>query len=264
MDNDGTPPRLDSTVINRRFPKRVNTKVVVSGNLLQLYYFDESIVIENGAKNTRGRTGIVDRSSEYKARSLHKGRNIIRCLVQANFNAEAKFITLTFNDKNLFDTKSIKQCDEKFRLFIRRLKFKYPHFKEYLMVREFQNRGVVHYHIIANLPYIAKDDLAKMWGHGFVWINEITNVFGIGAYLSKYLTKDMIDIRFKGFKTYIASRNLKRPVVYYGEEAESMKNELVDKSDFPSYEGTYKSQCNGFVYFSEYNLTQLPARESKK
>ena len=264
MDNDGTPPRLDSTVINRQYPDYVYRKVVVSNNILEDFNFDEPIRINGGVKNNQHtKRGENSRGEEYCGRSVHKARNTIRRLAQCNFNEDDKFLTLTLNNDNDFNIESIKECDAEFRLFIRALRRRFRELK-YIAVREFQKRGAVHYHILTNFPYIPKQELAEIWGHGFVQINAVTNVFGIGAYISKYLSKEFGGTRFKGVKTYITSRNLERPTFYYGDDADEIYKELVKQSEMPSFENTFKSKYNGFVYFSEYNLTQLPARESKK
>jgi hypothetical protein len=263
MSDPWGSPRLDSTVINRQYSNYVYKKVVVSGNLVEEYFYDEPLRINGGIKDNPNRKKKNNqRSEEYKGRSINIARNTIRRLVQANFGKDSKFLTLTLNNQNAFDITSIKECDTKFRLFIRSLRLRFADLK-YLAVREFQTRGAVHYHLIVNLPFILNDDLANIWGHGFIKINEIDNVFGIGVYISKYLSKDFGDVRFKGVKTYVASRNLKRPVVYYGEEADSILKEVIKPKELPSFENSYKSVRNGYVYFSEYNLTQPILSEEK-
>ena len=256
MDNDGTFPRLDSTVINRQYFDYVYKKVIISGNLLEEYSYDEPIRINGGTKNKLNkRKSDAERTSEYKGRSINRAQNTIRRLVQANFGEYSKFITLTLNNQNTFDIKSIKECDLRFRLFIRSLRIKNPDLK-YVVVREFQKkRGAVHYHLITNLPFIQKEELAEIWGRGFIRINKVTDTRGIGGYISKYLSKEFGDVRFKGVKTYIASRNLKRSLVYYGEEAERILKQMIKPKELPSFEKPYRSKCNGMVYFSEYNLS---------
>lgn len=255
MNNPKVPLRLDSTVIKRQFSDSISTKVVVSGNLVEVYYFEHPIKIGHGKNNNFSKSKVESkRSTEYKGRSIHKARNIIRRLAQANFGKEDKFLTLTLNNSNDFDIKNIKECDVKFRLFIRSIKRKYPNHK-YIAVREFQKRGAVHYHLISNLPYIANEELASIWGHGFTKIKGVDNPSGIGAYISKYLSKDFEDPRFRGVKTYIASRNLTRPVIYYGDEAESITKEILRPNEMPTFENTYKDINKKFIYFSEYNLS---------
>jgi hypothetical protein len=255
MNDPWGSPRLDSTVINRQFPRRVNKKIVISGSLLEVFDYEKPLVIENGVKNNPNKGESSIRNSEYKARSIHKAQTTIKRLVQSNFNSEAKFLTLTFNNDCDFDITSIDECDVKFRLFIRSLNRRYPNL-EYTAVREFQKRGAIHYHLIVNLPYILNDELAEIWGHGFIKIRKVSNVFGIGFYLSKYLKKEFADPRFKGKKAYITSRNLKKPLVYYGDEARSILEEILKSEDQPKYKDIYQSEYNGVVNFSEYNLTQ--------
>lgn len=54
----------------------------------------------------------------------------------------------------------------------------------------------------------------EIWGHGFVKINAIDKVDNLGAYITKYMTKDKADDRLKTEKGYLCSRNLQRPKIY--------------------------------------------------
>jgi len=58
-----------------------------------------------------------------------------------------------------------------------------------LAVIQFQDRGAIHYHMMSDLPYIPKAKLSKIWGNGFIKINDITNVDNVGAYLIGYMNK---------------------------------------------------------------------------
>jgi len=87
----------------------------------------------------------------------------------------------------------------------------------YLAVPELQKRGAIHYHVIYfDLPYIAgiKSIFAKSWGHGHVQIKAIRHVRNVGAYVSKYFSKQWAQSRLFGGKNYFSSEGLFQPEVY--------------------------------------------------
>lgn len=194
----------------------------------------------------------------YKQHSI-KRRNNIRRYLTSNFNAHDKFFTLTFSNNET----DIKKCNYLFNKFIKRLKYNYnlKNFK-YLAVIEFQTRGAIHYHMICNLPYIPQKELQNLWGNGFIWINDISNVDNVGAYVVKYMNKDMADSRLQGCNAYLRSNNLKKPVEisnlqkdnkdvfqFYNNMLENMIKKVV-----PSYESDYNNEFLGNVHYRQYKL----------
>lgn len=169
-------------------------------------------------------------------------------------------MTLTFNDQHDFDIKDVKQCNEAFDRFMKRLRRRYQNI-EYVAVIEFQDkndRGAVHYHMICNLPYIKKSELSDLWGCGFIKINQIEKVDNIGAYVIKYMNKDIDDDRLQGLKAYNCSRGLRRPVELKSWE-DADRDALRDigqaiESMTPSYEATYESDKAGHIEYRQYNL----------
>ncbi len=266
MNDVWGPPRLVSTVISRNEERCVFDKVVMTDRKLRYYYFPKHIRVGKHEKRTRRKNNSENiRKTEYVERSIYRARNTICLLAENNFDYKSKFLTLTFRDTKKFDIKSIKECDKKFRIFIKKLRSEYPNII-YLMVREFQERGAVHYHILITLPYVYNDYLAEMWGHGIIFIEPVTDVFGMGVYLSKYLSKAFGDKRFKGCKTYIGSNNLKKPQTFYGSEAKHLVKELINKGVKPCYQNSFGQYFNREIAFSEYNLThpiQFQTEEEK-
>lgn len=199
------------------------------------------------------------REDNYK-QTQRRRKNKIRQLICANFDRLSKFVTLTFNDSMDFDYKDVKACNIAYKLFCQRLKYRYPYLK-YVTVIEFQDkngRGAVHYHMICNLPYIKKSELSEIWGNGFVKINAIDKVDNVGAYVVKYMNKDIDDIRLQGLKAYNCSRGLSRPI-----ELKSWldidRNTISDIKSFlekltPSYASTYESEQAGQIEYLQYNL----------
>ncbi|BBU40798.1 hypothetical protein APP_30900 [Aeribacillus pallidus] len=63
-------------------------------------------------------------------------------------------------------------------------------------------------------------DIAKVWGHGFVDIKVTNHIDNVGAYLSKYMAKDIDnDYFFRNRKYYLCSQGLKRPEILTGSAA---------------------------------------------
>jgi hypothetical protein len=129
-----------------------------------------------------------------------------------------------------------------------------------LAVKQFQGRGAIHYHMLADFSYIEHSELEKIWGKGFVWIKDLLKsnngkpVDNVGAYILKYIDKNIIDRRLMGEKAYFTSRNLVRPEVVYEnlslddcfEKYDLDKNHVVFSNSFMSKE-------NGKVLYFEFN-----------
>jgi len=174
---------------------------------------------------------------EYTQRKEGKKRNdsITRARMQvyriASSNVYAHgdyapvFATLTFAD-NITD---LSQAHIYFKAFTRRLSKKLGCRSKYIAVPEFQKRGAVHYHVIYfNLPWVDKVDFEKLlWRYGMARLKASTSSFdkdiqNVAAYMSKYMSKDMIDSRMYGRKLYFCSRGIFRPVFEYAQH-------IVDK-----------------------------------
>lgn len=213
--------------------------------------------------NTKGgglRDGNGEHREENYKQTQRKRRNKIRQLICANFESSSKFVTLTFNNSMDFDIKDVKACNKAYHEFCKRLRYKYPELK-YVTVVEFQDRndrGAVHYHMICNLPWISKQELSDIWGNGFVKINAIDKVDNVGAYVVKYMNKDIDDIRLQGLKAYNCSKGLNQPQELKSwNEADiayirSVEASIDGKS--PSYVATYESDNAGLIQYEQYNL----------
>ena len=135
---------------------------------------------------------------EYK-QSENRGQNIaglkksfrkIRDLINNNFTGQGNelHVTLTYAE-NMQDTKRLYKD---FVKFWKRYQYKYGKDCDYLTVVEPQGRGAWHFHLLLRQNdveklYIPSDEMASLWGHGFVKIKSLKGVDNIGAYLSAYL-----------------------------------------------------------------------------
>ena len=157
------------------------------------------------------------------------------------------------SEENITD---IKIANVEFKKFIQRLKWSREDFK-YLAVIQFQERGAVHYHMLSDLPYIPKNELVKIWGKGFVKINEIKNVDNVGAYIIGYMNKKIDDKRLLENKSYLISKNLNKAKELYGYQAIKCmdKNDLWNRK--PVYTNSYIAERYGRVTYKEFNLKRL-------
>lgn len=234
--------------------KFYNVKAVWSGSIVELYEYENSIV-KGETNNGSGRS--VEANEENKARhrknTLARARRSVRRLINANVDAwgeKSKFLTLTFAE----NVQDVKQANYEFKKFRQRLEYDLKIKLKYVGVIEFQKRGAIHYHVIFfNLPYIQSNDLERIWGNGFIKINAIDHVDNIGAYITKYMTKDNNDDRLIGKKSYFTSRGLKEPIERYLNEKEiaEVKDKLSHKKVF---EDRFDNEYVGDILYTQYNL----------
>jgi len=161
--------------------------------------------------------------------SLARTRQSIYYLTRSNVGAWGKyppvFLTLTYarNEKNL------SNANEDFRLFMKLLSREVNKKLRYVAVPEFQKRGAVHYHILFfNLPKLKPARVQELWGNGSIRIEKVKGIKNMAAYFAKYLTKDTVDKRMKGFRILKCSRGLVRPQVYYNDDALRVRDTMTD------------------------------------
>jgi len=153
----------------------------------------------------------------------------------------------------------MNKANREFKKFIQRLKYHYGDFK-YLAVVEFQDRGAIHYHMLADFCYIEQKELGKIWGNGFVWINNLLKanngkpVDNIGAYIVKYMNKDTLDERLMGKKSYFTSKYLKRPEIIYEDLClrDCFEKYNLD-GNYQVFHNSFLSKENGWVLYYEFN-----------
>lgn len=237
----------------------VKTKVIISGGVIEVYDYEKPVM--KGYKSNGGRDKEANEEGKEKNRkdSLRRARQEVRRIVNANVGAygeqlTAKFITLTFGD-NVTD---LDVAHYEFKKFIQRLNYLVYGTKvanlRYTAVPEFQKRGAVHYHVVIyNLPYIKADVIEKVWGNGFIKINKIDDVDNVGAYICKYMVKDLDDERLRGRKCYFNSRGLFKPVVIEDEKkTETIKQSLPD--ELMTVSKQYENEHLGKISYRQYNL----------
>lgn len=243
-------------------PIGYDVRVIVSGNVVEVYKYPETIW--RNLQSTSKRSAVTNVSVESlddtllgekmdsRAKSNIRARNTLRRLALANFGSKSKFLTLTF-EENMTD---LDKANKEFKRFIRNIKRNLGDFK-YIAVIEFQNRGAIHYHVLLDIEvYIPHEKLEKWWGNGFIRINSIDHVDNIGAYVIKYMTKEDADERLIGKKSYQCSKNLERPRELIGKNAlEYIEKYIESRGIKKAYSNAYKSKFSDEdVLYAEYNF----------
>lgn len=177
---------------------------------------------QRGRAGSQGKLGVFakrkpsERALKY---SNYRAKQNVMNLINANMPQFNSFITLTYSYPN----NDINLAFAHLKAFIRKLNKVLPVVK-YIAVHELQKDvdfqgklkpfgGSLHFHILANFYYPHKR-LLSMWGQGAVFIKKIqkfAKINNMGAYLSKYLTKDKQDLKYFNQKRFSYSRNLDKP-----------------------------------------------------
>lgn len=216
-----------------------------------------------------------NRIEERRLQTVRDAKNTLRRLATANFKTEDLFVTLTYRDK--FD--DVKEGDKHFKKFIRKMRKEYQQKINYIAVREFTKKGVLHYHVMmdykTNLNLNNKEireqlerDFAVYWEKGFVDIQRMDKhnsknkkyknkaIDNVGAYLTKYFQKSMNDERLEGSKMYLPSKGLKRPRILKNDEALKFLQEKIGIKK-ETFTNSYTSEYLGNIVYKEYNLNRV-------
>lgn len=237
-------------------------KYVITGHILEVYSYDYYIHGKGGFSGTAKGQAEIENALKNYANTNQRRRDKIRRLACTNFNNRYdKFLTLTFTENKT----NIEECNLLFKNFIKRLKYKYNLLcLKYLAVIEFQERGAVHYHVLLNIPYIPHKELQELWGNGFVFVNAISHVDNLGAYILKYMTKDNNDTRLMGKKAYLTSRNLKQEETIVNHDLkdfDKLESKIIQKYNLNDlkavYEANYDTEMLGNCSYKQFNLERI-------
>lgn len=238
--------------------KWYDTKLVKSGAVYELYEYEKSVHLGN--KNNplgRKKQATEEDKKRYRRDTLASAKKTVRRLINANVDAwgqKPKFLTLTFAE-NIQDMKS---ANYEFKKFRQRLEYITQVKLKYVVVVEFQERGAIHYHVVFfNLPYIKHKVLTDLWGQGLIWINAIDDVDNVGAYVSKYMTKNDDSIEktkgLEGKKSYFTSRGLYKPIEYI--DKKKIGQIITDLSEYNYYhiEFEFENEQLGHIHYTQIN-----------
>ena len=255
----------------------VKQKIVISGNVTEVYDYAtgyaSGYTLTDEEKAKRGRKKDV-KSESYEDNRLmviNRAKVNLRRLINCNVNGygeefTSKFVTLTFKE-NIQD---IRAANYEFKKFIKRLNYfmygeKTSRIK-YSVVPEFQKRGAVHYHVIFyNLPFLKADLLSEVWGNGFIKINKLSNVDNVGAYVTKYMSKEATDERLEGEKLHFSSRGLYKPIEFNDKEDKKIVESLRDSLQLrhmkflSQFSNEYLGDVNYYQFNTNYTNPAIPS-----
>lgn len=270
-------------------------KVITTGHVIEIYQYEYMSENKPKGKQLNPNEEKIKLNGNYEYTNKRRRENIRRLATQ-NFNNKDLFVTLTF-EENITDVAYAYKEFQKFIMRLKRIdqfskkykdhnnKTRYERIKDlkYLAVTEFQKRGAIHFHILINIDYPIEwelepiyyraynlkefyiehvhpyeNKLKEIWKHGNCDIQKIKHVDNIGAYLIKYMHKDMADLRLKGKKAYLYSRKtLDKPVTYkswVSDDIENFVKELKESKYIPVSNYTYESEYQGKIIYRQYNL----------
>jgi hypothetical protein len=243
-------------------------KIVVSNKIIEVYKYDNYFHYGERIKNPneKGLKNIPKKKEnklESRQLSNFRSKRNLKRLINSNAGIYKKktgdfsppvFLTITFAE-NITD---VQQANKEFTNFLKRLNYWVWKVKKnklkYAGVIEFQKRGAVHYHVVFfNLKYITQKEIADIWSNGFIKINKVKNIFNLGSYVCKYMSKNLDDKRLCGKKAYFTSKQLEKPVEIM--EKNAVEAMFVYLENFkPVFEKNLESEFMGKFKYSIYNL----------
>lgn len=229
--------------------KKYNVQIIETLTSIEVWRFEEPIWydFESGTGKTRRSfeelTGpekimSIKRREKYYTEKKHDIKRLVNC----NYDHKTSFLTLTQNEESSIRD-SIDRGNIEFQKFIKRLKRwlnkNQPCYTlRYIATWERTKRGMIHYHIILfNFPFIPVNKLEKLWGQGFVKINQIDHVDKSkkGLYVCKYFAKEL-EFKDTKKKAYFTSRNLIKPNKFKFD----LPQFEIQEFGKPDYESKYK------------------------
>jgi len=175
--------------------------------------------------------GLSEEEKEYQRyKNLYKSKqNIIDLAYENSIETPWEyFVTLTFDDKKV-NAKNYDYVVQKLSNWLDTIRRKNTSMR-YILVPELHKSGRVHFHgIFKNVPNWELEKarhngrLIKKHGiqiynltnykYGFTTVSKVQNMEAVSVYISKYMTKELIDQDFK--KRYWCSQGLNRPKIQY-------------------------------------------------
>jgi hypothetical protein len=231
----------------------VHVRMIVSGNVVETYEYEKGLMVGGNRRKSQRSGKRVSRIR--RAFSIRRARLRIRRVISANigrFGSDPLFVTFTFRE----NIKDLVQANRAWGNFIRRWNREFGVRLLYLVVVEFQKRGAVHYHaVFFNVGFVEFEKISDLWGQGFVFLQKISHVESLGAYVSKYLQKGVVDSRLFNEKVYFTSRGLFKPFLSYSLPVDNFMDSDDDQSTMVlQAERRSYSQWLGLIKYKRYKI----------
>jgi hypothetical protein len=242
-------------------------KIISYGNTLEVYEYERDIVRLVGRTRRNhedtdddmgmgisGENPLPDEKREKdsgkRSDNARRASMAFRRIVASNLGGPTlpTLVTLTYRD-NFTD---LARAYRHLTAFIQALRHRFGKAFSYVLVPEFQKRGAVHFHALFwGLPaeiFLAEREnrtIAQIWGKGFLFLKPTDGNERLAFYLAKYFTKAFLDPRLKNQKSYVASRNIKRPLEQKGPFIMSIVLEETVPTSEPVVDRTYQTKWLG-------------------
>lgn len=252
-------------------------KAIYNGDIIEFFIMDKSPsefverldISEEKKKDLEWIYGVEeDRKVDRRKQTLRDSKNQLRRLAIRNFKpGNTLFMTLTYRDEEHLSFFDLDTADSHFRSFIDSLREESEQHFQYIAVREFTKKGRIHFHLLTDFEIDGElyegscdlqrweRDVARVWGHGFVDIKITSHIDNVGAYLSKYMTKEIEFDYFRNKKYYLCSQGLKRPEILKGKVALELYKAMKKENEV--YTNSYESEYLGNIRYVEYNLKRI-------
>lgn len=215
------------------------------------------------------------KSEKPRSDNLVRTKKLIMNYAKQNASDFKSFITLTYKNP---DETDLKKCSSDFNVWrtqISRCCKKNGFEFKYIGVYEKQKRGVYHFHLITNIPcnseIIPKLEAKRLynpnthqrtkleyynikyWKHGYSSAFDIKrgvdDQFKLDLYITKYITKDLVNCDLFGHKKVLKSNNLSYPKETYKLIAPGKEEDLIWNLKKDGYNIEYEKTANtGNVY----------------
>ncbi|MFQ7888315.1 hypothetical protein ACIMN5_25235, partial [Escherichia coli] len=201
------------------------------------------------------------RLEESRKQNLYKTKSKLRDY--ARNNHFDKFWTLTFDPKNFGSSDNLRF--EEMQKFLKRMTRKYGKFN-YLAVPERHKSGAIHWHMMTGYFEPKLIDSGKRykektifncpeWEFGFTNVQNVRSKKKISNYVSKYITKDLMDSPARrNKKKYWASRSLELPKTFGIKELVNLNIEPDFESDICKIYEIEKKDFEKLINMSEANF----------
>lgn len=246
-----------------------NMIAIKTGDVIHFKKYENDVWFGCANDNNIGKVSTGNKKNDD---NINKAKFKLRDIINSNVGHCSKgnrdvFLTMTYKE----NMKDIDVGKKDFKKFIMRWDYqrkkdlgeKWEKLK-YVYVVEFQKRGAVHFHcIFFNLEYTSAIKISKLWkgknndtGRGSIKINQIDHVDNVGAYVVKYMQKDLIDDRLINKDLYGRSKgNLKVPIkITRPKEVVTLLERYKNKIIFSS---SFTNEYTGLVIYHQVNLKRL-------
>lgn len=198
----------------------METKIIQSGSIVEVYQYHQTVSLPKFSFTPKIKkyARIKRPKADIRASSASRSRRNFMRLVNSNSglgNQSDCFLTLTFKPEKLC---SLVEANYQWKKFRQKLQRIVPNLRYCLSYEWGSKTGRFHYHIILfDFPFVPQAVIQEKWGCGWAFIKEIKkgSIANVGAYVAKYMAKDMGNSAYIDNKRrYFSSRNLLKPRVF--------------------------------------------------